>query len=510
MPLLTLTDRRERPRSDEAPFRILILGDFSGKERRETMMPDSVQIRKVDRDNLESLMERLSPEVWLEGDGDANEATVIRFSELDDFHPDALFDRLPVFQELRKLLKALKNPETSADAVREVATRFSVSSSAVPEPAPSESPPAPSDDEGDLLDQVLSKSSGDPGAHRQSRPVSDWDAFLSDIVRPHLASQAAPGTDEMRRILETAIGDAMGRILQHPRFQALESVWRGLYWLVRRLETDEALSVHLLDLPKSEAFKDLVESEDMRKSEIYRLLVASPADTISDTSGDESWALMAGAYSFGTDSEDMALLDALARVGKAAGMPFIGAADPSLLGCRRIADLPDPDKWVRNVSPDDAPSAWDALRQAPHATYAGLVMPRFLIRLPYGEKTDPIDRFDFEEMPGEPAHAHYLWGPPAFFAAHLLGSAFSRDGWNMAPGRMTEADGFPVHVYQKDGAAAMTSPAEVILTHRSAEAMMAAGIMPLIAFRQEDRLRLARFQSIADPPARLSGPWHAD
>jgi len=36
-------------------------------------------------------------------------------------------------------------------------------------------------------------------------------------------------------------------------------------------------------------------------------------------------------------------------------------------------------------------------------------MPRFLARLPYGTKTDPVDEFDFEEETAGADSRKYLW-----------------------------------------------------------------------------------------------------
>jgi predicted component of type VI protein secretion system len=41
--------------------------------------------------------------------------------------------------------------------------------------------------------------------------------------------------------------------------------------------------------------------------------------------------------------------------------------------------------------------------------YAELVMPRFLSRLPYGIRTNPVDSFDFEEQTDGADHNNYAW-----------------------------------------------------------------------------------------------------
>ena len=47
--------------------------------------------------------------------------------------------------------------------------------------------------------------------------------------------------------------------------------------------------------------------------------------------------------------------------------------------------------------------------------------------------------------------------------------------------------------------------AEVVLSDRAAEIILDGGLMPLLSLRDQDVVRLARFQSIADPLAPLAG-----
>ena len=44
-------------------------------------------------------------------------------------------------------------------------------------------------------------------------------------------------------------------------------------------------------------------------------------------------------------------------------------------------------------------------------------MPRFLARLPYGAKTNPVEEFDFEEETGVGDHSKYTWANAAYAMA---------------------------------------------------------------------------------------------
>jgi type VI secretion system protein ImpC len=139
----------------------------------------------------------------------------------------------------------------------------------------------------------------------------------------------------------------------------------------------------------------------------------------------------------------------------------------------------------------------------------GLALPRFLLRLPYGEKTAPVESFAFEEMPDAPAHEDYLWGNAAFACTLLLAESFKNQGWAMRPpGAISDIDGLPLHAYELDGQSQLKPCSEILLTDDAVECILENGLMPLVALKGRDLVRLARFQSIAEPPRPLAGPWH--
>jgi type VI secretion system protein ImpC len=291
-------------------------------------------------------------------------------------------------------------------------------------------------------------------------------------------------------------------MLHHPDFQALEAAWRGLDFLVSRLETGARLKLYVLDLSKSELAADLNDTYDLRNTGLYRLLVEQTVGT----AGGEPWAVIGGNYTFGQTRDDAELLGRMARIAAAAGAPFIAAADSNLLGCESLAQTPDPDDW-RVTRDEFGQAAWQALQNLPESAYLGLALPRFLLRLPYGKDTDALDQFEFAEMTGDPDHENYLWGNPCFACICLLGQAFSANGWDLQSGAGNDIDNLPLHIYREAGQTHIKPCAEALLTERAAEIIMSSGLMPLLSFRERDMIRLARFQSLMLPPTRLAGRW---
>jgi type VI secretion system protein ImpC len=494
----------------QTPFRILVAGDFSGRGRggdADSERPShDRKVMEVDRDNFDEVLARLAPQVRVVFADTGLPPIDLSFAELDDFHPDPIYARLEVFRSLRENRANIESPEFSdaiARALRNDTQSTSKPPSEAPAADPSRPPPEISDLEGSgLLDQVLDASGAAQPDRGASSSPSGWDRFLQEHVRPHLVPDVEPHVETLREAIDQGISALMRRILHHPDVQSLEAAWRGLDFLVRRLQTDETLKVFLLDISKEALVADLAGVDDLKDSLLYKRLVK---DTV-ETPGADPWSVVAGMYTFGAGPHDAALVARIAAVAAAAGAPFVAGADPRLLGCASLPDTPDPAEW-KHMPDENATAAWKALRQLPQAGHVGLALPRFLLRLPYGQETDPTETFQFEEMEGRPIHAHYLWSNPCIACSELLGRAFQASGWNLRPGSHQEIAGLPLHVYRSEGETRIKACAEVLLTERAAAAMLESGLMPLLSFRDQDVVRLARFQSIADPPAALAGRW---
>lgn len=494
---------RTAARSDDgAPMRILLMGDYGGRGGGEALdgAPlDQRRPRAVDVDVFEQVMRRCAPRLELEAAGGA-----IDFTELDDFHPDALYRRLPLFQALRDLRLRMQDPATFAAAAAEFASgsggHMAGTDGASVHDARSGTP---AEGDGATLERLLGRAAAAaPRSGSAASAQSSLDALIRSIVAPHIVPDAPAHQAQYLAALDAAISKQVNAILHAPEFQALESSWRGLHWLVTHLELDENLKLYVLDVTKSELLADVHASrDDLASSAMYRLLVEQSVDT----PGAERWSLIVGNYAFGAGGEDVMLLATLGAVGSDAGAPFVAAAKPEVAGCASFAATPDPRDW--SVATDENMQNWQALRESGMAPWIGLAAPRMLLRLPYGRSTDPIESFELEELGRVREHEHYLWGHPALACAQLIGRAFVASGWNMAPGDELDVDDLPAHTFDADGEKQMQACAEAYLTERAGQAMLERGLMPLLSYRNRNAVRVLRLQSIADPAQPLSGPW---
>ena len=117
------------------------------------------------------------------------------------------------------------------------------------------------------------------------------------------------------------------------------------------------------------------------------------------------------------------------------------------------------------------------------------------------------EAFEFEEPPSGRDHEAYLWGSPAFACARLIASSFIENGAAMEPGDHLQLDDLPAAVYDDGEGPVMKPCAETALSEAAAQRILDSGPMPLLASSRRNVVRVAGFQSIADPPRPLAGKW---
>lgn len=476
---------------EEPPFRILVLGDWSGDG-----LKSSISSRKpiqIDRDNFDEILSKLHVRSLLDLDGSELE---LEFNELDDFHPDQIFRRVPLFSELRDLRKRLTSEDTFYAAAREVREKFGIERETTEQvEQPSEERPQADD----LLGAILEKPAGGATVPKP-KASSELGSLIADLVRPHLVSVNDTERTKYVAAIDQATSGLMRSIIHNRTFQELEAAWRGLYFLVRRTETSADLKLYILDLSKEELADDLRSGDSLTNTVLYEHLVHEAAEA----PGGEPWALTIGNYGFSADLDDIASLIRISKIAAAANAPFISHMRPDVLGIHSLDQNTDPSTW--NV-PEDSSAAklWSAICNQSESVYLGMTIPRFLVRLPYGADTDPLETFMFEEFVDAPVHDQYVWSNAIFIAAQLLAASYSEGGWEMGRRLLQDLDGLPVHVY-KEGTETVFKPcSEVLLSDKAVNALLKKGLMPLVSYKNTDKVKLAQFQSIAGTV--LKGRW---
>src|SRR5262249_2415397 len=416
---------------------------------------DRRRLVPVDVDSFGEVLARLARRLEPRLGGPDSPVTPVVVRRLDDFHPDALYRDLELFGPLRDIRRRLLDASTFADAASQWSRAVGLAAG-----TGAASPPAPATVEDDeamrrrLLGRGPIPSRPLPGAAQGA-----LERLLRESVAPHVVPAPDPRLPELLRSVDETAAGFLRSILRAPAFQALEGTWRSIHGLASGLETDGTIELRLLDVTRRELDAD---GPAGGIPALERLLTGREA--LADTAG--VWPLFVADFAFGPGEGDLLLLEGLGEIARRAGGPILTAAEPRLIGCRSLAETPDARDW----GPLDAGASarWSRLRQSKVAPWIGLAMPRVLLRLPYGKRTDPIEAMDFEELPSGLDHEAYLWGNPAFACAQLMAASFVDRGAAMQPGDHRELADLPAAVYDdEDGESRMKPCAEIALGEAS-------------------------------------------
>ncbi len=458
------------PWTAKRPLRIAILGDFGGGAGRGRLDTGAALAQrkplKVEFDTLEDAMRRLKLSLTLPlGAGGAPVA--VELADLDAFHPDAIYAEVSLFADLASLRKRLNQTSQFAAAAAEVLAWAEnagprASSLARQAAARGSAPPR-----GATLDDFSRLTGRRSTAVKAEAPVDD---LMQRIVGPFVKPAASPQKEPLLAAVDAGASDAMRALLHHPDFQTSESLWRGVDFVLRRLETGHQLQVHLLDISAEEFAADLSGSSDLADCGLYKLLVEAPSQD-----ADGGYTYIAGCYRFDATPPHAELLGRAAKVASHAGATLLTgiATDP-------FADRKEPPhRLVRG--------AFAALRALPAASFLGLFGPRFLLRHPYGKSSDPISAFGFEEFSREAGLRGMLWGHPALLALTVLAQH----------GAPPTVDDLPFHHYRDEHGDTLALPCtDRLISTNVAGLLREAGINALMAHKGAALVRFNGLEAV--------------
>ncbi|MCG6989718.1 MAG: type VI secretion system contractile sheath large subunit [Gemmatimonadetes bacterium] len=488
-------DPRERQgsgASEAPPFCVLVLGDFSA--RGGGSVGEGVPLarrRPVPVRSVEDLLEKLQPtlDFTLEGPGQLR----IDVRELDDLHPDRLAERMP---HLRSLIEAIEPMvATHRQPRKEDDAGIEAQAATGPDAGAREAVSR----EG-LLDEIIEATPSVEPAPAGGLP--ELEPWIRSVVAPHLQREETEAQGELRERLEREAAEQVVRVLQAPVVRAFEGLLRSLLLLLSVADPSMGVRVHVLDLTRADLEADLGR-EDVEESALLRILL----EPLPGPCGASSPALLVGAYEFGRSARDIALLNRIAMIAHVVGAPWLSAAAPDLLGGPSFQSLDelDPDA-------EGTPAIWDAFRVTPAARSVGLASPPFLARLPFGPTTDPCELPFLEEVTHASATEAtktspdpYVWGNPAFMCAAALASSYQKHAWNLDPTGPAEFDSRPIHVLP--GGEVGAHPTAAAWTASTVERVLRRGVMPLVTFPEEARVRIPWIGPVAEPRGSLQAWW---
>src|SRR5229473_1960770 len=300
--------------------------------------------------------------------------------------------------------------------------------------------------------------------------------------------------------LDKKLTEQINLILHHEDFQKVEGAWRGLHYLVTNTETDEMLKIRFMNISKADLGKTLKRYKGVAwdQSPIFKKVYEAEYGQF----GGEPFGCLVGDYYFDQTPPDVELLGGMSQVAAAAHVPFIGGASPTVMQMSTWQELANPRDLTKIfTTPEYAP--WRSLRESEASRYIGLAMPRFLARLPYGAKSDPVESFDFEEVTEGGDHGKYCWANSAYAMAVNINRSFKLYGWcsrirGIESGGAVE--GLPAHTFPTDdGGVDLKCPTEIAISDRREAELAKNGFMPLIFKKNSDFAAFIGAQSLQKP-----------
>lgn len=347
---------------------------------------------------------------------------------------------------------------------------------------------------------------------QEFRPKTDEAREAVEIALQTLAEQALQQSvtisDDAYRSIEALIGridqtlsEQINLILHHNDFQRLESAWRGLHHLVSNTETDESLKIRVMNVSKEELRRTLKRYKGAAwdQSPLFKQIYEEEFGQL----GGEPYGCLLADYYFDHTPPDVDLLQSIAKIAAASHTPFIAGASPAALQMESWQELANPRDLSRIFAQNLEYAPWNALRQTEDARYLGLAMPRFLSRLPYGAKTNPVDEFDFEEDTDGTDHSRYAWTNAAYAMGVNINRSFKLYGWCSLI-RGVESGGtvqnLPCHTFPTDdGGIDMKCPTEIAISDRREAELARNGFIPLIHRKNTAHATFVGAQSLQKP-----------
>jgi type VI secretion system protein ImpC len=326
---------------------------------------------------------------------------------------------------------------------------------------------------------------------------------VQTLAQQALAHSSTISTDAYRTIesliaaIDKKLSDQVNLIIHHEDFQKLEGSWRGLKYLVDNSDPDEMLKIRVLNISKKELHKTMrrYKGAGWDQSPIFKKLYEEEYGQF----GGEPYGCLVGDYFFDHSAPDVELLGEMARVAAAAHAPFIAGASPNLMQMTSWQELSNPRDLTKIFSNTEY-TGWRSLRESDDSKYVGLAMPRYLSRMPYGAKTNPVDEFDFEEDTEGGTHAKYTWSNSAFAMAANINRSFKEYGWCTSI-RGVESGGavtdLPAHAFPSDdGGVDLKCPTEIAISDRREAELAKNGFMPLVHRKNSDLAAFIGAQSL--------------
>jgi len=204
---------------------------------------------------------------------------------------------------------------------------------------------------------------------------------------------------------------------------------------------------------------------------------------------------MAADYQFNNSSNDIQLLKNISKVAASAHCLFFSSVDHNFFGFKSSDDMLKEN--LNKVFDQHEFIKWNSLRSSDESRYIGLVLNRFLLRLPYGED-NKVKSFNFKEDVLSDSE-NYLWGNPVYAFIANINKAFDDKGWGLniiGPENGGKVENLPVHIYKTLTGSHKRIPTEILMSDTKEYEFAKSGFIPLVVYENQDFAVFFSAQSI--------------
>lgn len=479
------------------PFVVVVVGEFGARDLASGGSDPFPSRLVVDRDNFGDVLRAIGPRPRVAvpdvlGGGADPLVVTLDLTALDAFRPAALAAQLPPARALLAVRDALvaygAGRGSEADLAAAVerarpAAGLAALVAAVSRPAPARPAhaPAPEASAGtapSAIDCILDGLAPAPADGAGDDPVRGLLREVLATGRP--ARRLDPAAlDRAVAALDGALTAQVDLVLQHPEVARLEAAWRGLRFLLDRVD------------PRADVRVEIVSTGREALLGMFDDLVYEPER--AGVSGAPA-GLVVLDFAFEGRPADLDLLTALARRCGALSTPLLASAAPALLGG-------DAARLAKGTLPEPADgaffTAWRGLREDGASRWLALAFNRFLLRPRYA--------------PGEwdsKGYAHResgagSWGHGAWAVAALAAQSFARLGWctDMTGPRSGVLGELPVRTTDTGAQVAV----EIVVPEALERDLAGLGLVPLVGTLNSDRA-LVRLAPLVHAPQHYQDP----
>lgn len=284
--------------------------------------------------------------------------------------------------------------------------------------------------------------------------------------------------------LDMTISEQLDKIMHHTKFQEIESAWRGLKYLVERCDFKKNVVVNLLDSSKDDLREDFEDAPDTTQSGLYKHIYTDDYDT----PGGEPVTAVVSNFEFDASAQDIALLTEVSRISAVTHCPFLASVGAKFFKKESIDEIPKIHD-LENYMDRAEYIRWRTFRESEDSRYIGLTLPRFLLRLPYGQENNPIRAFNYEEGVDAEGSENYLWGNASFAFAANMAQSFKQNGWCVnirGPESGGKVEHLPIHLYDAGKGLQSKIPTEIIIPETRELEFAELGFIPLSYYKNSD------------------------